>query len=146
MSYELETLMRGQQYKKLYEKEVNVLLTRYNLKKIEIDILFCLATDGQCYTARDIATCRCLSKAHISKAVDSLTERGLIEVSQDAKDRRCLQLTVTKRAECIIEDVQTIKQRLTGLIYSGVTEEELVLLEKVAKKITYNIFQCLYTE
>lgn len=146
MSYELEILISGQQYKKLYEKEIDVLLSRYELKKIEIEILFCLSSDQPCCTARDIAAFRCLSKAHISKAVENLTGRGFIEVSQDTKDRRCLHLIITESASCIVDEMQAVNRRLTQLVYSGLTEDELAVLEKAAKKITYNIFQGLYAD
>lgn len=146
MSYELDILMSGQQYKKLYEKEFDALLSKYNLRKIEMDILFFLSTDEQCYTARDISTFRCLSKAHISKAVENLTGRGFIKAFQDVRDRRCLRLVVTEKARSIIEEIQVINQKITALVYSGLTEEEMTVLENIAKKIIYNIFQGLYAD
>lgn len=54
MDTEFETLLYGQQFKKLYEKMSNLITEKYGLHKVEIEILLFLKK-GKGDTARNIA-------------------------------------------------------------------------------------------
>lgn len=143
MSYDLEIFMNGQQFKKLYEKECDALLNKYCLRRIELEILFFLSTDRKCDTAKEICSCKYLSKAHISKAIDNLTQQKFIETTPDKVDRRCVRIRLTEGSDPIIEEMKKVKQKIMEIIYLGVTEEEKEVLSSIAMKISYNILNSL---
>lgn len=135
---EFETLLNGQQFKKLYEKMSNMITEKYGLHKIEMEILLFLYS-GRNDTAKDIAECKFFSKAHISHAIEHLTELSYVVGIPDEQDRRCVHLKLTKKAEPLCRELIQLKKELTGIIYRGITESEKKMMARVAGKIAHNI-------
>lgn len=138
MNTEFETLLYGQQFKKLYEKMSNLITEKYGLHKVEIEILLFLKK-GKGDTARDIAENKFFSKAHISHAIDKLMECGYLVGKADAQDRRCIHLILTEKAEPVCGELLKMRENLMGIIYRDITEEERQTMRDVAKKIAHNI-------
>ena len=138
MTNDFETLLNGQQFKKLYEKMSNLITEKYGLHKIEIEILLFLR-NGRFDTARDIAENKFFSKAHISHAIEHLTECGYLTGKADEQDRRCIHLELTKDAEPVCEELEKLRKGLADIIYKDVTEEEKRVMLQVGKKIAHNI-------
>lgn len=135
---DFEILITGQQFKKLYEKMSNLITEKYGLHKIEIEILLFLR-NGRHDTARDIAECKFFSKAHISNAIEHLTECGYLTGRPDVQDRRCIHLMLTAEAEPVCEELVKLRKKITDIIYKDITEEEKQVMLCVAEKIACNI-------
>lgn len=138
MDGEFETLINGQQFKKLYEKMSNIITEKYGLHKIEIEILLFLHNNRN-DTAKDIAECKFFSKAHISHAIEYLTEQGYVIGKPDGQDRRCIHLMLTPKAEPLCGELLQLRNELTSIIYRGITEQEKEMMSRVAGKIARNI-------
>ncbi len=138
MDTEFETLLYGQQFKKLYEKMSNLITEKYGLHKVEIEILLFLKK-GKGDTARDIAENKFFSKAHISHAIDHLMECGYLVGKLDGQDRRCVHLVLTGEAEPVCEELLKMRENLMNTVCQGITEEERLMMRQVAKKIACNI-------
>lgn len=138
MDTEFETLLNGQQFKKLYEKMSMLVTEKYGLHKIEMEILLLLQS-GKCDTARDIAEIKYFSKAHISRAIEHLTECGYLVGKADEHDRRCIHLILTDKAEPLREELALVRKNLMEIIYKDITLEERQVMRNVAKKIAHNI-------
>lgn len=138
MDTEFETLLYGQQFKKLYEKMSNLITEKYGLHKVEIEILLFLKR-GAGDTAKDIAENKFFSKAHISHAIDHLTECGYLVGKPDGQDRRCVRLVLTEEAEPVCRELLKMRECLMDAVYQGITEEERRVMRQVAKKIAHNI-------
>ena len=138
MDTEFETLLYGQQFKKLYEKMSNLITEKYGLHKVEIEILLFLKK-GKGDTARDIAENKVFSKAHISHAIDHLMECGYLVGKLDGQDRRCVHLVLTEEAEPVCEELLKMRENLMNTVCQGITEEERLMMRQVAKKIACNI-------
>ncbi len=138
MDTEFETLLYGQQFKKLYEKMSNLITEKYGLHKVEIEILLFLKK-GKGDTARDIAENKFFSKAHISHAIDHLMECGYLVGKLDGQDRRCVHLVLTEEAEPVCEELLKMRENLMNTVCQGITEEERLMMRQVAKKIACNI-------
>ncbi len=69
MNDKFELLIMGQQFKRLYEKCYDQLMNEYDLKKIDIDVLYFLSHSGEYDTAKDISNFIYVSKAHVSKSI-----------------------------------------------------------------------------
>lgn len=139
MFNELDMLLSGHQFKKLYEKEYDAVIKKYNLKKIEIEILYFVSQCGSRDTAKDIAKLHCISKAHISNSVEDLTHKKYISVLEDSQDRRFIHLSLTEQAKPIIADIEVVRSRLSDIIFQNISEEEKETIMRVSRKIVKNI-------
>ena len=138
MNSEFETLLSGQLFKKLYDKRCILITEKYGLHKVEIEILLFLKK-GKLDTARDIVEARHYSKAHISHAIEHLMEQGYVVGQMDAQDRRCIHLKLTEEAEPVCQQLIKLRRSLMKTVYKDVTEEEMLILKQVAKKVAHNI-------
>ena len=138
MNSEFETLLSGQLFKKLYDKRCILITEKYGLHKVEIEILLFLKK-GKLDTARDIVEARYYSKAHISHAIEHLMEQGYVVGQMDAQDRRCIHLKLTEEAEPVCQELIKLRRSLMKTVYKDVTEEEMLILKQVAKKVAHNI-------
>lgn len=145
MNTDFDTLLSGQQFKKLYDKMSNLITEKYGLHKIEIEILLFLRKE-QYDTARDIAETKYFSKAHISHAIEHLADCGYLVGKPDAQDRRCVHLILTKDAEPVCEELLKLRTKLLEIVYKDITEEERRVIRQVAQKVVRNIDEELLRE
>jgi DNA-binding MarR family transcriptional regulator len=134
-----DILINGHQFKKLYEREFDWVMKKYNLKKIEIEILYFISQCGEHNTAKDIAKVQYISKAHISNSIEDLSNKKYISVLGDSTDRRYFHLSVTESARPVIEDIEKVREHLLSILFHNITEEESELMIRISKKIVDNI-------
>jgi DNA-binding MarR family transcriptional regulator len=134
-----DILINGHQFKKLYEREFDWVMKKYNLKKIEIEILYFISQCGEHNTAKDIAKVQYISKAHISNSIEDLSNKKYISVLGDSTDRRYFHLSVTESARPVIEDIEKVREHLLSILFHNITEEESEFLLRISKKIVDNI-------
>ena len=97
MYEEYDILNLGQQLKKLLEKKSMPIMQKYDLRKVELDILsFFSIQEREGDTAKDIMLTKRISKAHVSKSVDNLKRRGYISLEEDKKDHRRIHISLTE--------------------------------------------------
>lgn len=143
MINELDLLMSGHQFKKFFEKKYEGIMKKYDLKKVEIEILNFITNCGENDTARDIATIQYISKAHISNSIDHLAHKKYISVIEDCQDRRRFHLRLTETAKPIIDEIEMIRNQIFEILFQNVTEDEKQVLIRITKKITQNISEDL---
>lgn len=139
MFNELDLLMNGHQFKKFLEKKYDGIMNKYDLRKIEIEILSFITNCGENDTARDIATIQYISKAHISNSIDDLTRKNYISVIEDSQDRRRCHLRLTETAKPIIDEIELARKQIFEILFQNVTADEKQVLINIAKKISNNI-------
>lgn len=136
---EFEVITISQQLKKLMERECEELMKSSGLRNVELDILYFISHAGTKDTARDIFSERHISKAHISKSVDNLKQRGYIILAEDNEDHRCMHIRITSCGKPIIEEYNNIRRGVMESLFTGVSEEERECLKGVMKKFLSNI-------
>lgn len=115
----------------------------YNLKKVDIEVLFFLANCKEENTPTDIYRKLGLNRGHVSQAIDSLCRRQLITAVPDQNDRRYMHYMVSDKAGEIISEIAKIKLELDSQIFKGITEEEMLAYKKTTEKIFRNIQRLL---
>ncbi len=140
---EMESIMftNLSKYKKLYEKKLCRIYEKYDLRKIDMEIIVYLANCGSEDTARDIANTNMFTKGHISQSVKRLNELGFVSITQDEKDMRVQHLKLTGNVEPMIKELKEEKDKVAACVFSGVTEEENKVLAKVFEKMCSNIMK-----
>lgn len=139
MTNELELLITGRQFQKMCEREYETIRKKYDLRKVELDMLYFLDYFQEARTAKDIAKMRQVSKAHISSAVENLVERQLLETREDPEDRRRMLLELTEAGGEIVKEVALIRKRMTEIVYDGITDQEKQVMQQAAKKMMQNM-------
>lgn len=139
MNDKFELLIMGQQFKRLYEKCYDQLMNEYDLKKIDIDVLYFLSHSGEHDTARDISNFIYVSKAHVSKSIESLHTKHLIDLVLDSSDRRYVHIKITEKGQPVVNQVALIKEKMNSILFRGISEEENKLMTKLVNKIVCNI-------
>ena len=143
MDWMLEGLLQGTQLQKLYNRRIEDLRREYNLRKVDIDILYFLFKSGEHNTSKDISNLNLFNKGHISQSVGRMVKQHLIYIVQDEEDRRCMHIMLTENAINVVEEITALRKQMYNIILSGVTEEEQDVLLRVSQKVNRNIKDAL---
>ncbi len=139
MERTLDVLVGGQQFRKILEKRCERLNEDYGVRLVEMDILDFLSKSGVHDTAKDIMYELHISKAHISKSVENLRNRGYLILTGDVNDHRCIHLSVTEKAGPLIQAFAAERKRFLEILFAGVTDEEKKTIIRAAEKVIENL-------
>lgn len=139
MEEKIEGLLRGSEFKKLRECKLSEIRKQYNLKRIEIEILYFLSKSGSNDTSADICKHLKANKGHISQAVDNLSKQNYLVAIPDTNDRRYVHYQVSEEAKEIVEIIAKKWSELNKELFAGITPEEMEELKRIAGKIGKNM-------
>jgi DNA-binding MarR family transcriptional regulator len=139
MDEQLEIALKGSDFKRLVDTQFDEIKKKYDLKKVEIEVLFFLSRCGNENTPTDIAKRLKLNRGHVSQAIDILLKRQLIAAVADEQDRRCMHYTITTNAVIVIDEIANAKKKMDEQVLKGITEDELEVYKKVSEKMIKNI-------
>lgn len=136
----LEFVFASQQIKRLMQARCIGLMEQCRLRKVELDILLFIAhAQAHQDTAHDIMSAKHISKAHISKSIDNLRQKGYITLFADENDHRLNHLRVTQKAVPVLRKYEEIKRRFMASLLEGFSEEEKNSLSMLLKKMIDNV-------
>ena len=104
---------------RLYDKMLKKVCTEHDLTLVEADIISFLHNNPGKDTAADIVELRMLSKGAVSKSVESLIQKSLLERTPDLEDRRRIHLTLRTVERCVSQG--RICRCHSGWFHSGGT-------------------------
>lgn len=139
MEEKIEVLLWGNELKKLRECEMSDIKMHYDLKRIEIEILYYLSKSGENNTSADICRRLKANKGHISQAVDSLCRQNYLTAIQDTSDRRYVHYCITESAKELVDEITRKWNELNKELFYGITKEEMEELKRIAGKIGKNM-------
>ena len=125
----------GMNMRKLLEKKSEVLVQKYGVRNVELEILLFLYHSPCGDTAKDIVEQKNLSKAHISKSVDNLRAKGFVVLTEDDNDRRKRHIELTQKAEEAAKEMLEVHNDCKRIIMRYVTEEEKAVMDRVMQKM-----------
>lgn len=128
-------------YKKLHEKKMCKIHEKYDLRKIDMEIIIYLMNCGEEDTARDIANTNMFTKGHISQSVKRLSDMGYITVTHDQKDQRVQHLRLTDKTELILAELLAQKHEVEKCVFADITEEESRVMKRIFEKMCDNIMK-----
>lgn len=128
-------------YKKLHEKKICTIHEKYDLRKIDVEIIIYLANCGEEDTARNIANTKMFTKGHISQSVKRLTDMGFVEAKHDENDMRVQHLKLTNKVQPLLDELLAQREKMERSIFVGVTDEEAKVMKRVFEKICANIMK-----
>ena len=139
MELQVESLLRGGQFKQILDNYVRNLREKYDLKRIEIEVLYYLSHNTTHNSAKDISFSLHMNKGHVSQTTDSLSKKGYITASKDTVDYRIMHYTITNEANCVVEEIDAAIDRLYTVLFEGISVEEQAIFAHIAGQIASNI-------
>lgn len=109
-----------------------------DLSQNELEVLLYLSTHPE-NTAKDLSSCRGVSRSLVSKSVDMLMKRGYIRVEQDQQDRRKIRLFLEPKADGLVQKMQTAKQNFIRQVFEGISSQEMAGLTVILQKMMDNL-------
>lgn len=125
----------------MYETMLNKVCKVHHLTGAEADILAFLFHNPQKDTAADITQLRRISKATVSKAVESLIRKSLIERNPDQNDRRKIHLKLLRASRPVIADILHVQKEFWQNIFTGFSQEELDQYMEFNRRIFENAYR-----
>ncbi len=139
MPYETTTFLTNiRRTVKLYDSMLRPVCDQYNLSSMEVTIISFLYNNPSKDTAADIVELRMLSKGNVSKAVENLIQKSLLQRQQDREDRRKIHLSLTPAAKPVTQKIERVKQTFRKQVFRGFSAEEQALFIQLNNRIAEN--------
>lgn len=122
----------------LYDKMLKKVCAEHHLTVVEAEVVSFIQNNPEKDTATDIVELRRLSKGAVSKAVESLIQKSLLERIPDTEDRRRIHLKLGPKAKPITEMIDEVRKEFLDTILEGITEEELKLHVRFLSRMFHN--------
>ena len=123
---------------RLYDKMLKRVCTEHDLTLVEADIISFLQNTPEKDTAADIVELRMLSKGAVSKGVEALIQKSLLERIPDTEDRRRIHLKLRSQAGPVTESIDEVREEFLETILEGFTKEELETYNRFFKRLFKN--------
>lgn len=136
MNYPLLTIRLA--LKRRYAHDMAEVTKRWHLTGMELDVLLFLSNNPDYDTATDMVQLRQLTKSHVSKAVEHLTEMGLIIQHRDQLNRRKIHLELSEKARPVVEEGQNAQRCCVEALTLGLSEEDKAALSRILNTIARN--------
>lgn len=88
---------------------------------------------------RDLSNLMNVKDSSAGRLIDRLERDGFIERERNDVDRRVIYIKLTDKGDRLISDLMPIGIKFNDDLLAGIDEEELMIYEKVLKKMTSNI-------
>ena len=123
---------------RLYDKMLKRVCTEHELTLAEAEIISFLRNNPEKNTAADIVELRMISKGAVSKGVEALIQKSLLERIPDTEDRRRIHLKLRPEAEPVTESIDEVREEFLETILEGFTKEELETYNRFFKRLFKN--------
>ena len=135
-------LESGSAIKKAKDKFFEDVIKQFHLTGIELTVLLFLK-NSKFDTATDIVNELFIAKSHVSLSVNLLNTKGYIQKIQDKEDRKITHLKLTEKADEICKIANSKISELEDKLFSGLTEEDKIHMEKIFNVFYKNIREIL---
>lgn len=116
---------------------------KYNLKKMEYDLLMFLYHNPEYNTAGDIVRIRKSTKSHVSTALKVLEDRGYITKKTNENNKKRVELFLEDSANEIVKEGLNVQNQFAHDMLQGLTQDEIKVCKKVFEKICKNAEECI---
>ena len=128
----------------------NALIMSLKLKKFDIthEQWFVLRTiaNTDFSTQKVIAELTNKGKSTLTRILDQLEQKNLIERHVNDEDRRSIVLVETNKGKTIVQQILPVEDEIRTKIKNGISEEEIIHLNNMFKKFLDNIEEIIREE
>ena len=130
--------------KNLYERQLDPLVEGSGLSKLQIDVLLFLYNNPEHDTAQSVCSLRGLAKSNVSKGVDGLVRRGLLERRTDPDNRRTVRLKLTDKALPVVREGAACQDKFFRQLLQGISPAEMETVQRLFSQIHENVRKNLH--
>lgn len=125
---------------KKYKDYMEKSLVESTLTPAEIDVLtFLINNIDKDVIANEISITRGISKGLVSRAVNSLKNKRLIEIKENPDDGRSVYLKIINEEDSLIKEVKKLNEEFKEELIKDLDMKDLKLLLKINNKMLNNI-------
>ncbi len=92
-------------------------------------------------TLNELADTMEYSHQNVRQIAGKLEQKGFIRFERDKKDKRALRLSLTEKSHAFWQERDDQADQFMNAIFSGLNDDELLLMSKALKKIAENLSQ-----
>ncbi|MGI5164221.1 MarR family winged helix-turn-helix transcriptional regulator [Spirillospora sp. CA-253888] len=112
------------------------LLRRHDLPLSWFEVLLWLSYQDGPVSVSDLGSCTMLSRSQVSRVVEALRERGLIERARSQQDARTAEVALTPEGRALFEEADTTRRRaLKETFTDALDEADMKALIRVWSKL-----------
>ncbi len=135
-------MMHGNQFIIGLKERFDVTRKEHDLKKVELQIISYLSmASDEDNTSSDIVRNLHMNKAMVSKTLDALNKRGLVEFRTDAKDRRYVHYYTSEQARPILDKLNEVWEYTKINLFKGLEKDEVDEFFRIARIMHTNMME-----
>lgn len=123
------------QIRQVYANELNKKVAQEKFSPNEMSVLILLSNNKTINTASQLKVILGVSKGLVSRSVESLVEKGLVDCRQDERDRRIQRIYLTERAQPLVVRMKSEIEKINEAFLDGISQEEIDQMEETMTKI-----------
>lgn len=123
---------------KEYEPFRRRIMERFSLSAAEVDVLMFLANNPEYSTAAQVSKIRMIPKSHVSLAVNSLSEKGLL-IRKSGENRKSVCLVPSESAAPVIAFGREMQDAFQEALFLGFSAEEKAMFDTLHEKMRKNL-------
>lgn len=138
--FTIEDVLRlSNRVREYYGRQLKNKIPNYSFSPNEISILILLSNNPSIKTSTQLTIVLGVSKGLVSRSVDSLLRKGLIETYADPSDKRVSYIELSKNSVVVLDKIQFEIKKINQTLFSNISKEEfnqmIGVLEKMNKGI-----------
>ena len=122
-----------------HNDNVKKVADKYNLSFAETDMLLVFSNNPNIINAKDVVNFSKVSKAYVSKSLNTLLEKKLISIQIDEIDKRKQKIIINKNANNIINDLKICEEKYLSNLTKNMKKKDIDLFIRLYQKIGNNI-------
>lgn len=124
----------------IYEKEFNNRLKKLGITASQCAVLdYLFNTSEEEITQKDIEKALNLKNPTVTGLLKRLDEKGFVLVVPSNKDKRCKNVFLTEKAYDIQRRMELDRKKIDKMLTLGMNKKEVAALEKMLKRVLYNV-------
>lgn len=123
------------QIRQVYAGELNRRFGKEKFSPNEMSVLILLSNNRTIDTASQMRVVLGVSKGLVSRSIESLAERGLVECRQDERDRRIQRVCLTGAAAPFVRRLNEEIGRINREVLADISQEEIDQMENTMMKV-----------
>ena len=133
-------------FKKIYDQSLEPVCKKYQLTRMELDILLFLANNPGYDTAKDIIERRRLTKSHVSMSLKDLERRDLGQKEYYPGNQKTAHLKLSSASVQMVAEGQQAQKKFFQTVFRDFNPEDLSRMEGYFERMRKNMQNALKEE
>ena len=122
-----------------HNDNVKKVADKYNLSFAETDMLLVFSNNPNIINAKDVVNFSKVSKAYVSKSLNTILKKKLISIIINELDKRKQKIIINKNSNNILNDLKICEEKYLGNLTKNMKKQDIDLFIRLYQKIGNNI-------